>query len=74
MAPKRGLGRGLSNLIPTDDTTEDVTTKTSKQTKTGTVTKTEIVKKVEQTLNTKKRVQRRCIAGACRFHQTVWCD
>lgn len=27
MAPKRGLGRGLSNLIPTDDTTEDVTTK-----------------------------------------------
>ena len=51
MAPKRGLGRGLSNLIPTDDTTEDVTTKTSKQTKAGTVTKTEIVKKVEQTLN-----------------------
>ena len=51
MAPKRGLGRGLSNLIPTDDTTEDVTTKTSKQTKTGAVTKTEIVKKVEQTLN-----------------------
>ena len=49
MAPKRGLGRGLSNLIPTDDTTEDVTTKTSK--KTGTVTKTEVVKKVEQTLN-----------------------
>lgn len=51
MAPKRGLGRGLSNLIPTEDTTEDVTTKTSKQTKTGTVTKTEVVKKVEQTLN-----------------------
>lgn len=51
MAPKRGLGRGLSNLIPTDDTTEDVTTKTSKQPKTGTVTKTEVVKKVEQTLN-----------------------
>ena len=51
MAPKRGLGRGLSNLIPTDDTTEDVTTKTSKQTNTGTVTKTEVVKKVEQTLN-----------------------
>lgn len=51
MAPKRGLGRGLSNLIPTDDTTEDVTTKTSKQTKAGTVTKTEVVKKVEQTLN-----------------------
>ena len=39
MAPKRGLGRGLSNLIPTDDTTEDVTTKTSKQTKTGTLQK-----------------------------------
>ena len=51
MAPKRGLGRGLSNLIPTDDTTEDVSTKTSKQTKTGAVTKTEVVKKVEQTLN-----------------------
>ena len=54
MAPKRGLGRGLSNLIPTDDTTEDVTTKTSKQTKTGTVTKTEVVKKVEQTLNSNR--------------------
>ena len=51
MAPKRGLGRGLSNLIPTDDTTEDVSPKASKQTKTGTVTKTEVVKKVEQTLN-----------------------
>lgn len=51
MAPKRGLGRGLSNLIPTDDTTEDVSTKTSKQTKAGAVTKTEVVKKVEQTLN-----------------------
>ena len=33
MAPKRGLGRGLSNLIPTDDTTEDVSPKASKQTK-----------------------------------------
>lgn len=51
MAPKRGLGRGLSNLIPTDDTTEDVSPKASKQTKTGAVTKTEVVKKVEQTLN-----------------------
>lgn len=51
MAPKRGLGRGLSNLIPTDDTTEDVSSKASKQTKTGAVTKTEVVKKVEQTLN-----------------------
>lgn len=51
MAPKRGLGRGLSNLIPTDDTTEDVSPKASKQTKTGAVTKTAVVKKVEQTLN-----------------------
>ena len=51
MAPKRGLGRGLSNLIPTDDTTEDISPKASKQTKTGAVTKTEVVKKVEQTLN-----------------------
>lgn len=51
MAPKRGLGRGLSNLIPTDDTTEDVSPKASKQTKTGAVTKTEVVKNVEQTLN-----------------------
>ena len=51
MAPKRGLGRGLSNLIPTDDTTEDVNPKASKQTKTGAVTKTEVVKKIEQTLN-----------------------
>lgn len=51
MAPKRGLGRGLSNLIPADDTTEDVSPKASKQTKTGAVTKTEVVKKVEQTLN-----------------------
>ena len=51
MAPKRGLGRGLSNLIPTDDTTEDVSPKASKQTKTGAVTKTEVGKKVEQTLN-----------------------
>ena len=51
MAPKRGLGRGLSNLIPTDDTPEDVSPKASKQTKAGAVTKTEVVKKVEQTLN-----------------------
>lgn len=51
MAPKRGLGRGLSNLIPTDDTTEDVSSKTSKQQKTSTVAKTEVVKKAEQTLN-----------------------
>ena len=51
MAPKRGLGRGLSNLIPTDDTIEDVSTKTSKQTKASSAVKTEVVKKVEQTLN-----------------------
>lgn len=51
MAPKRGLGRGLSNLIPTDDTIEDVSTKTSKQTKISSAVKTEVVKKVEQTLN-----------------------
>lgn len=51
MAPKRGLGRGLSNLIPTDDTIEDVSTKTPKQTKTSSAVKTELVKKVEQALN-----------------------
>lgn len=51
MAPKRGLGRGLSNLIPTDDITEDVSTKTSKQTKTTSAVKTEVIKKTEQTLN-----------------------
>ena len=51
MAPKRGLGRGLSNLIPTDDTIEDISTKTSKQTKASTTAKTEVIKKVEQTLN-----------------------
>lgn len=51
MAPKRGLGRGLSNLIPTDDTIEDVSTRTPKQTKTSSAVKTELVKKVEQTLN-----------------------
>ena len=51
MAPKRGLGRGLSNLIPTDDTIEDVSTKTPKQTKTSSAVNTELVKKVEQTLN-----------------------
>lgn len=51
MAPKRGLGRGLSNLIPTDDTIENVSTKTSKQAKTSSAAKTEVVKKVEQTLN-----------------------
>lgn len=51
MAPRRGLGRGLSNLIPTDDITEDVSTKTSKQSKTTSAVKTEVIKKTEQTLN-----------------------
>lgn len=49
MAPKRGLGRGLDNLIPTDGS------KSSESTATKTVvTKTEVkevIKKVEQTLN-----------------------
>jgi ParB family chromosome partitioning protein len=58
MAQKRGLGRGLNNLIPTgDDTTE-----TKEKTKTSSTKKTaekevvvkEVVKKVEQTLNINK--------------------
>lgn len=46
MATKRGLGRGLDNLIPTDEvkTAKSVTTKTKTEVK-------EVVKKVEQTLN-----------------------
>ena len=55
MAPKRGLGRGLNNLIPTDETTtsQKKTTKTSKSTSQDTPTPEvkEIIKKVEQTLN-----------------------
>ena len=50
MAPKRGLGRGLNNLIPTDDNTS---TKTQDK-EVKTITKTEIkevIKEVEQTLN-----------------------
>ncbi len=50
MAPKRGLGRGLNNLIPTDDNASQKTQ--DKEVKT--VTKTEIkevIKEVEQTLN-----------------------
>lgn len=48
MAQKRGLGRGLNNLIPTDDNIEPVSTK--KVAKTSTTTKAEPLK-VEQTLN-----------------------
>ncbi len=48
MAPKRGLGRGLDNLIPTDETTKKSTTKSTATTKTEIK---EVIKKVEQTLN-----------------------
>ena len=51
MAPKRGLGRGLDNLIPTG---EPKTAKTSSTPSETVVTKTEVkevIKKVEQTLN-----------------------
>lgn len=47
MAVKRGLGRGLDNLIPTDEPKTNTSTKT-------TAVKTEVkevIKKVEQTLN-----------------------
>lgn len=46
MATKRGLGRGLDNLIPTDEVTtaKSVTTKTKTEVR-------EVIKKVEQTLN-----------------------
>lgn len=53
MAQKRGLGRGLNNLIPTDDDTNVVQKKTTK-TENPEVAKPEIkevIKKVEQTLN-----------------------
>ena len=62
MAPKRGLGRGLNNLIPTgdDNTTEEVQTsgnankrKTTTSAPVKEVVK-EVVKKVEQTLNINK--------------------
>ncbi|MBE5944755.1 MAG: ParB/RepB/Spo0J family partition protein [Lachnospiraceae bacterium] len=50
MAPKRGLGRGLDNLIPTGDSTPAK----PKEKEVKTITKTEIkevIKEVEQTLN-----------------------
>lgn len=50
MATKRGLGRGLDNLIPTDEpeSTRSVTPKKTTSTKTEVK---EVIKKVEQTLN-----------------------
>lgn len=51
MAPKRGLGRGLSNLIPTDEPEEK--TKSGKTTTVKTEVK-EVIKKVEQTININK--------------------
>ncbi|MGN0367942.1 MAG: ParB/RepB/Spo0J family partition protein [Wujia sp.] len=48
MAPKRGLGRGLNNLIPTDDTA--TTPAPKKTTKSSPTTQVKEVK-VEQTLN-----------------------
>ncbi len=51
MAPKRGLGRGLDNLIPTGEPKKTDNSTTSEK---AVVTKTEIkevVKKVEQTIN-----------------------
>lgn len=48
MAPKRGLGRGLNNLIPTDDTA--TTPAPKKTTKSSATTQVKEVK-VEQTLN-----------------------
>ena len=51
MAVKRGLGRGLDNLIPTDEPSPKTTPK-SKETARATVK--EVVKKVEQTLNINK--------------------
>lgn len=50
MAVKRGLGRGLDNLIPTDE--PEVTKSTSKNKSTTTKPEVkEVIKKVEQTLN-----------------------
>lgn len=51
MAPKRGLGRGLDNLIPTGEPKPEKQSQPQKET---VVTKTEVkevIKKVEQTLN-----------------------
>ncbi len=50
MAPKRGLGRGLDNLIPTDDNSASKEKNTGKTIVTKTEVK-EVIKKVEQTLN-----------------------
>lgn len=50
MAVKRGLGRGLDNLIPTDE--PEVTKSTSKNKSTTTKPEVkEVIKKIEQTLN-----------------------
>lgn len=48
MAVKRGLGRGIDNLIPTDDVKPNMTSAANTKTKTEIK---EVVKKVEQTLN-----------------------
>ena len=55
MAPKRGLGRGINSLIPTDENEKTAQTKsTSKNTSTKKETEKpiikEVIKKVEQTL------------------------
>ncbi len=50
MAPKRGLGRGLDNLIPTDDGSSSGKASATKTIVTKTEVK-EVIKKVEQTLN-----------------------
>lgn len=50
MAPKRGLGRGLDNLIPTDDGGSSSKASATKTIVTKTEVK-EVIKKVEQTLN-----------------------
>lgn len=50
MAPKRGLGRGLDNLIPTDDASVKGDNKTAKTVETKTEIK-EVIKEVERTLN-----------------------
>ena len=51
MAPKRGLGRGLSNLIPTDDNGDVSTSTKPKSTKSTTVSSKSETIKTEQTLN-----------------------
>lgn len=50
MAVKRGLGRGLDNLIPTDEPVVTKSTSKNKSTTTKPEVK-EVIKKVEQTLN-----------------------